>query len=334
MPIIAVFGPMRERSSAASCSQIVSASGSGFTEIQAAVSLKYCSRINWAATESMAFLPAADFVLLPLSRLSASTEENLSSTRATGRRNLPSSCRANRSTRRASACSPRSATGSPTTRLLGCHWLTRRDIESNPGAAIAGRGCAVPSSGSPTATPMRFRPKSKARTVCTACPAVRAPRSGMSRFVLQRREVEAEELHRRRQAFLGGRFEDDRVVRFDGEPGVLRDLVLQLTGGPPGVAQRDQHPLRALAASDRLENVLGGREPDRFADAQGRLPAAGGRVQDEAAIGLHRSAEVDRRVGEFAVAHPERQPLEEGLQRHVDRPVHYQAERAPLVVLA
>src|ERR1700730_9320115 len=33
MPIIAVLGPTRERSSAASCAQIFSASGSGFTEI-------------------------------------------------------------------------------------------------------------------------------------------------------------------------------------------------------------------------------------------------------------------------------------------------------------
>src|SRR5688572_671486 len=85
---------------------------------------------------------------------------------------------------------------------------------------MAGNGCALRSSGSPTATPIRLRPKSKARMV-------RARGSGMSRFVLQPREIQAEEFHRRRQALFSRRFEDDAVARFHREPGILRQLVLE-----------------------------------------------------------------------------------------------------------
>src|SRR4051812_22855598 len=120
---------------------------------------------------------------------------------------------------------------------------------SKPGAAMAGSGCAVPSSGSPTATPMRLRPKSKARTV-------RAERSGMSCFVLETCVVDAEQLHRLWQALFGRGVEKDGVLRLNREPGVLRKLLLELAGRPAGIAQRHQHALRAIAAPDRLEDVL------------------------------------------------------------------------------
>src|SRR5687768_595571 len=115
----------------------------------------------------------------------------------------------------------------------------------------AGSGWAVRSSGSPTATPMRFKPKSNASMV-------RAARSGMSRCVLQPGEVHAEQLERRRQALLGRRVENDAVARFHRKPGVLRQLVLELPRRPAGVAQRHQDLLGPLAAPDRLEDVLGG----------------------------------------------------------------------------
>src|SRR4051812_24012781 len=238
--------------------------------------------MSCAATESM------DLFFTPRSRLSASTELKRSSTRATGRRKRPSSWRAKRSTRRASGCSPFAATGNPTTSCPGCHSATSLLIVSKPGAAIGGSGCAVPSSGSPTATPIRFRPKSKARTV-------RAP-SGMSCFVLQPGVIHAEQLHRLRQPFFGRNVEEDRVLRFDRQPCVLRQLLLDLAGRPAGIAQRDEHALRAFAAPDGLEDVLRSCEADRLADAERRLPVAGRLVQHEAAIGLYRTAEVDRRV--------------------------------------
>src|SRR5258708_11689418 len=195
---------------------------------------------------------------MPRSRLSASTELKRSSTRATGRRNRPSSWRAKRSTRFASGCSPFAATGRPMTSCAGRHSLTRRPMASKPGAAIGGSGCAVPSSGSPTATPMRFRPKSKAKTV-------RAARSGMSCLILQARLVDAEQLHRLRQALFGRGVEEDRVLRLDREPGVLRQLLLELAGRPAGIPERPQHGLRDFARADRLANVLRGAEADRLA---------------------------------------------------------------------
>src|SRR5207245_10272473 len=247
--------------------------------------------MSCAATESI------DLRLMPRRRLSASTEVYRSSTRATGSLNLPSSRRANLSTRPASGCAPCSRTGRPTTSRAGRHSATSFSISANP--AIAGSGGAVASSGSPTATPMRFRPKSKARTV-------RAARSGMSRFVLQPRVVEAEELHRRRQAFFGRRVEDDGVACFHGGPRVLRQLVLELAGRPAGVAEGHQHALGTFAAAYRLEDVLGRGEADHVAHAQCRLPVARRLVQHEAAIGLHRAAEIDRRCGQRTGAYTER----------------------------
>src|SRR5262245_49703017 len=102
---------------------------------------------------------------------------------------------------------------------------------------------------------MRLRPKSKARTVRAWVLAERAC-SGMSRRVLQTRVAEAEQLHRGGQPLFGRRFEDDAVARLDGEPGVLRQLVLELARRPAGVAERDEQPLRTLAAPDRFQDVL------------------------------------------------------------------------------
>src|SRR5689334_18226434 len=112
---------------------------------------------------------------------------------------------------------------------------------------------------------MRLSPKSKARTV---------PRSGMPCRVLQLRVIEAEQLHRRWQPLFGRRVEDDRVARLDGEPGVLRELVLKLSRRPAGVAQGDEQAPRAFAAPHGLEDVLGRGEADRLAHAQRRLPVA------------------------------------------------------------
>src|SRR5436309_404988 len=220
--------------------------------------------MSCAATESI------DLCLVPRRRLSASTEVNRSSTRATGSLNLPSSRRANLSTRPASGCAPCSRTGRPTTSRAGRHSATSFSISAKP--AMAGSGCAVASSGSPTATPMRFKPKSKARTV-------RAARSGMSRFVLQPRVVDAKQLHRLGKALFGRYVEEDGIARFDREPRVLRKLLLELAGRPARVAEGHEHAFGALAAADRFKNVLGGGEADHLAHAQRRLPVTRGLVQ-------------------------------------------------------
>src|SRR5438874_10995837 len=120
--------------------------------------------------------------------------------------------------------------GNPTTSWPGRHSATSLPMLSKPGAAIGGSGCAVPSSGSPTATPIRFKPKSKARTV-------RAERSGMSCFILQARVVDAEQLHRLGEALFGRDVEEDRIARFDRQPGVLRELLLELARRPARIAE-------------------------------------------------------------------------------------------------
>jgi hypothetical protein len=52
-------------------------------------------------------------------------------------------------------------------------------------------------------------------------------------FVLQPRVVEAEQLHRGRQALLRRHLEEDAVARSTVQPGVLRQLVLELSGDQP-----------------------------------------------------------------------------------------------------
>src|SRR5688500_6488167 len=98
---------------------------------------------------------------------------------------------------------------------------------------------------------MRFKPKSKARTV-------RATRSGMAHFVLQPREVEAGQFPRRAEAFHARRIEDDGVARYHGEPGVQRWFVPELARPPAGAAERDEDLLRSRAAPVALEHVLAG----------------------------------------------------------------------------
>src|SRR5690349_16511051 len=130
-------------------------------------------------------------------------------------------------------------------------------MESKPGAAMAASGCAVPSSGSPTATPIRLSPKSKARTVRRfLARAWRSSASGMSRCVLQPRVVQAEKLHRLWQPLLRRDVEQDRVLRFDREPGVLSTLLLELPGRPAGVAHRHQHSVRNFVAADSFQDGL------------------------------------------------------------------------------
>src|SRR5512135_82327 len=262
-----------------------------------------------------------------------------------------SSWRAKRSTRGARGWGlPSSETGQPTTSRPGRHSASSAPIalkRAAPIAAMGCSGCAVRSRASPTATPVRRSPKSNARTVeslseaemrdwggrvAPAWPDMR--RSGMTRFVLQAGKIDAQQLHRRRQPLLDRRIEDDRVLGLDREPRVLRQLVLELARRPAGVAERHQDLGRAFAAADGLENVLGGGQPDRLTHPERGLPLAGRRVQHEPAVGLHGSAEKNRRIRQLAVAQREREALEQRLHGHVDGAIHHYAERALLIVLA
>ena len=110
----------------------------------------------------------------------------------------------------------------------------------------------------PTATPMRRAPTSKASKVMVAEGAASTRRA---------RQCRTTSRHRRRsiaaaacQRIFQRRVEKDRLVGRHGQPGVLRQLFLQLARRPAGVAQRDQEMRRAVAAGQLLEDVARGAD--------------------------------------------------------------------------
>src|SRR5690606_24098702 len=140
--------------------------------------------------------------------------------------------------------------GRPSTSRTGFQVSTSRVTAAKRAALLSASmlssGCATPSAVSPTATPMWRRPKSKASTVpCTDEMAtdeagrrtVMPACSCMAGLVGEAGVGHAEQLHGRRQAFLGRQVEDDLFVGRHGEPGVLLDLVLELPGRPARIAQ-------------------------------------------------------------------------------------------------
>ena len=127
-------------------------------------------------------------------------------------------------------------------------------------------------------TPMRARPKSKARTGCSPCRrARRRPESFM-------KSMPSSCMARR--GALPGQIEDDGQIGGHGEPGVLGELVFKLAGGPASVAEGDQHlaglPSLARDRSTSRELV----RPTGVAHLEGRMPVAGRAMEHEAAIRL------------------------------------------------
>jgi hypothetical protein len=67
-------------------------------------------------------------------------------------------------------------------------------------------------------------------------------------------------------------------------------------------------------------------------DDQRRLPLADRSMEDEAAVGLYRSAEENRQIGEAFGLQGNVDFLEQRPQTHVDRPIDDHAQRATIVV--
>ena len=123
-----------------------------------------------AATESSPALRRAPRAPAARSSPSASREVSRSSTSSARRPKRPWRRCAKRRASLPTGCSvPSACTGIPTTSRTGRHSATSCPIAANRArfstAAMAARGCARRVSKSPTATPMRFVPKSKASTV-------------------------------------------------------------------------------------------------------------------------------------------------------------------------
>src|SRR6185436_17062519 len=121
-------------------------------------------------------------------------------------------------------------------------------------------GCAMPTDVSPTAAPTRASPKSNAITVvpCIACCCARSASacwaggcgSRMTGLFRQRCVIDAEHFHCARQALRRRQLENHVIARFDRQPRVLGELMLELARRPACIAKRYQHLARAFAARD------------------------------------------------------------------------------------
>ena len=141
---------------------------------------------------------------------------------------------------------------------------------------------------------------------------------------------------RRFETFFGGDVEDDARIGFDRQPAVLRDFFFELARAPAGVAEREQEAFRTLAARDGFEHVFRGGHFETARHAHGRRVrvAAFRIVQHEAALGLHRAAEIHGHMQQGFDFELEVDAIEERLQIDVGRPVDHEAERAALAVIA
>src|SRR5262245_50715128 len=113
--------------------------------------------------------------------------------------------------------------------------------------------------------------------------------SGVAGLAREHPKVDADLLKRLDVLALGVLPEDQLGIGAAVQPAVLIDLGFELTGSPAGVAERQNRPLRAFAARNRLEDVERGGETDAFVDRERRVldeEVAG--MQHEAAAGLDR----------------------------------------------
>src|SRR5690606_8400299 len=121
----------------------------------------------------------------------------------------------------------------PTTSCTGRHssisraMAAKRSVLASTARVVSALARRV--SNSPTATPMRARPKSNPSTV------PRAGALGMTGGLGQVGEVDPQQLHGCCEAFFGGQVEDDAEIGRRGQPGVFGQLLFELARVPAGV---------------------------------------------------------------------------------------------------
>ena len=145
----------------------------------------------------------------------------------------------------------------PAGRRRAARAAIRRSARRSRRSASASRSRSIVASGCATRAIARCRPRRR----CAACRNRTRARSSaaLARWHTSRvpdvlgqaREVDAEQRASPRAAGCsGGRSNSTSASAVDGEPRVLRELLLELAGRPARVAERHEHVLRALAAAD------------------------------------------------------------------------------------
>src|SRR5690606_6411564 len=158
--------------------------------------------------------------------------------------------------------------------------------------------------------------------------------SGVARPGAQAIEIDADAGGGGPGAFREGGVEDDRRVGGNHQPGVVRQLPLQLAGAPAGVAEGDIAVPGALVAGDVEDDVLGRGDGDVRGDLQGGLPVAGGvLVEHEAPLPLHRTAGQQRPAADVLDVF-EVEFLEHAAHGHADGMVDDEPHGALLAVIA
>ena len=127
--------------------------------------------------------------------------------------------------------------------------------------------------------------------------------SGVAGFADEMRGIDADLRQRPLVLLIEVAVEQQIGVGRAVQPAVGLDLALELTRPPAGIAERQDRPVRALAAGDGLEDVDGGRQRHAVVDRQRRIGhVVVGAVQHEAAPGLDRAADMHVHVGQVAPA--------------------------------
>src|SRR3972149_452845 len=131
---------------------------------------------------------------------------------------------------------------------------------------------------------MRRRPKSKLSTYPRG-----GAESGMPAHQVQTIHLDTQAAQRTVETIRQRHIEYNIAVSFDGQPGVLTHLALQLTTPPAGITQRHEVFFRTLAAGYRRKDVTRSGDHDFLADGQAGLEPLQRRMQHKYTIRSNRA---------------------------------------------
>src|SRR5450830_1627404 len=201
-------------------------------------------------------------------RCSITAEEYRSSTSTVSTPKRPCSWLAKRRQRTVISCSaPSGWLGRPTMQRAGCHCSMSLPSSVNLASLVAAlmmvSGCACLIRVLPMATPMRFKPKSKARSVSTTI-------SGATEVAAKHDRIDAQQGQRSGKALFHRQVKNDGGISLDREPAIGCQLAFELTGAPAGTAQTNEHLWRTVTIGNGFQNIFRGRQRNTFSDLQGR----------------------------------------------------------------